>query len=101
MARHARFGGHGELAAGQLLGQPDLAHMHTPGHSHHDSGQPHSAEPEHRGDYGVSGTGCYGCEHVFSPDRGGRRISIPGRPEHLSCTTIIFKHIIENLETPA
>jgi hypothetical protein len=66
MTHRAWFSGHDELAAGQLLGEPDLARVHTPGHGHHSASEPCCAEPEQGSDRGVTGTSCYGCEHVIS-----------------------------------
>jgi hypothetical protein len=66
MGRPARLPGHDELPAGQLLGEPDLACVHAPGHGHDDAGEPRRPQPEQGGDRGMTGTGCYGCEHVVS-----------------------------------
>ena len=41
-----RLGGHQELPAGQLLGQPDLVDVHAPGHHHHGRGQSRRSQPE-------------------------------------------------------
>ena len=46
--------GHDELAAGQLLGQPDLARLHAPGHGDHRPREPGGPEAEQAGDYGLA-----------------------------------------------
>jgi hypothetical protein len=53
--RRLRLPGHHELAAGQLLGEPDLPGVHAPGHGYHRPGEPGRSESEQGGDYGLAG----------------------------------------------
>jgi hypothetical protein len=62
-----RLGGHQELPAGQLLGQPDLVDVHAPGHDHHGRGQSRRSQPEQPGNYGMTRVSHHGGEHFMSP----------------------------------
>jgi len=90
------------LTIEELLGEPDLARVHIPGHGHHNAREPSGSQPEQGGDRRVTGTGCCGCEHVVSLIEGvtvwsgtcGRH-----KPERVSRATRIFKHTIEQAGT--
>ncbi len=70
LSRSAWLREHQELAAGQMLGEPDLADVHGPGHGHHGPGEPGRAQAQQGGDRWMTGVGGEGCVHV--PSRGMR-----------------------------
>src|ERR1700683_3924254 len=82
-AAPAGAGGTPARAPGRLLGEPDLARVHAPGHGHHRARDPGGAEPQQARDRGVASTGCDGCEHPYSGDAVGWRVMT------------LFKHKIE------
>ncbi len=74
-ARRGCLCSHDVLVASQLLGEPDLARVHIPGHGHDNACEPRCPEPEHGSDRRVTGACCCGCEHVASLIR-------PAFPKH-------------------
>ena len=61
------LGGHEELPAGQMLGQPDLVDVDAPGHHHHGRGEARRPQSEQPGDHGMTGISQHSGEHVISP----------------------------------
>jgi hypothetical protein len=57
---------HGGLTAGQQFRQPELAHVHVPGHGHHHAGEARGHQPEEGGDHRVPHAGGYGSNHGVS-----------------------------------